>query len=158
MCSSLVNTVCINTPFTVVTMGTMEDRTPHETAQRLLDAARVATSGLPIAQRVTDWASLKRLMPVGDQVLTNWKKRGLSEGGALQAEGRFGCSAWWLLHGERPAGWVQGAGSCPLTPELVQRLAKLAAESPDELRKVENGLRGQLDMDPVSRLGNQRAA
>lgn len=145
--------MCINAPFNVVTIGFMESEFTHESTQRLLDAVRSATAGRPLIERVTDWASLTKAMPVSPAVMTNWKRRGLSADGALTAEGRWGVSAWWLLHGETPPAW--GAKGGVFSQELTLALARLPA---DELRRIENGIRGQLDLQPLARSGKIWAA
>lgn len=72
----------------------------HESLERLLRYATAATKGQ--RQAVTDWKTLGRRLGVSSAVMTNWKKRGISEGGALDAEAKLGCSASWLRTGRGP--------------------------------------------------------
>lgn len=73
----------------------------HESVKRLLEYARQVTQF--DQQPVIDFAGLGRRMGVSRQTLTNWKRRGVSKEGALQAEAAFGCSAQWILTGESDA-------------------------------------------------------
>ena len=72
----------------------------HESMQRLLQFATASTKGQRNA--VVDWKTLGRRLAVSSAVMTNWKKRGISEGGALDAEAKLGCSASWLRSGRGP--------------------------------------------------------
>lgn len=65
---------------------------------RLLEFAIMATNG--DKEPVLDWASLGLRLGVSSAVITNWKARGVSEAGAIQAERMLGCSAVWVLFGE----------------------------------------------------------
>lgn len=80
----------------------------HESMKRLLDFARDATQALRPDERVATFASIGRRLGVSAAVMTNWKDRGISLQGALDAQRVFGCSATWLLDGEGPQrvnGW-----------------------------------------------------
>lgn len=70
----------------------------HHTVIRLLDFARKSTKGSATA--VVDFADLQGVMDVSSAVMTNWKRRGVSKEGALQAERMLGCAANWVLTGE----------------------------------------------------------
>lgn len=65
----------------------------HPTAARLLDAAKI----LKGAEGPSDVA---RLLGVSPQKVTNWKSRGVSTEGMLDAQRLIGCSATWLQTGE----------------------------------------------------------
>ena len=118
----------VNTAFINKTL--MRARIPpmHESVGRLLDFARKATKGTP--EEVADLNGLTKRMNVSPQMMNNWKGRGISKDGALDAERLFGCSATWLLTGDKPP----KVGSSPL-PELVQELVDhlLAIEDPTAL-------------------------
>jgi hypothetical protein len=62
--------------------------------QRLLEVAA--------QQRVIGQAAIARRLGVSDQVTTNWRARGVAEGGAINAQTVFGCSAQWILDGTGP--------------------------------------------------------
>jgi len=74
-----------NVPFSEQTIAPM-----HETYERLMLAARELRD-------VTMPAAVARLLNVSLQVMKNWEKRGLSEGGALMAQRSIGCDANWIL-------------------------------------------------------------
>lgn len=74
-----------NMPFSGETIPAM-----HETYERLMLAAKELRD-------VTMPAAVARLLNTSQQVLKNWEKRGLSEGGALVAQRIIGCDANWLL-------------------------------------------------------------
>jgi phage repressor protein C with HTH and peptisase S24 domain len=71
----------------------MPKRKIHETAARLLEAAKI----LKGAEGPSDVA---RLLGVSPQQVTNWKSRGVSTEGMLDAQRLIGCSATWLQTGE----------------------------------------------------------
>lgn len=72
----------------------------HASMKRLLDYAREAASsdGRP----VTGFADIGDRLGVSSATLTNWKARGVSKEGAIQAESHFGCAASWILRGDGP--------------------------------------------------------
>jgi len=84
----------------------------HPSMQRLLQFARETTH--ETSAPVHDYADVGQRMGRSSAVMTNWKARGISKEGALQAEEVFGCSARWLMTGE---GVPRGA----LSAEAVQR-------------------------------------
>lgn len=69
----------------------------HASMKRLLDYAMEATH--KDKAPVMDFAGLGARMKVSSAVMTNWKARGISREGALQAEGLFGCSGRWIREG-----------------------------------------------------------
>lgn len=151
MLNSTVNATCINVLFMPERIAGM-----HESLRRLYQAAKAATAHLPAAQRIEEDSpsSLARAMNVSPAVMTNWKARGISFEGAVNAEGLFGCSAWWLMNGELPVGW-RGRGEIgPLSDELTDRLARDGALA----LMWENAIRGALKMAPVAFIGKRRAA
>lgn len=111
--------------------------------KRLLDFAREATKHEPHAARVMDFADIGSRLHASPAVMTNWKARGISKEGALDAQLAFGCNALWLLSGEgsptiRPA-W-------PFSRQLL--LACQAADT-RQLRQVENAARVVLGLDTL---------
>jgi hypothetical protein len=64
----------------------------HPTCQRLYAAALESKS-------TKGQSAVARLMNVSPQVMRNWESRGVSEKGALIAQGVFGCDANWILFG-----------------------------------------------------------
>lgn len=94
-----------NMPFSGETIPGM-----HETYERLMLAAKEMRD-------VTMPAAVARLLNTSQQVLKNWEKRGLSEGGALVAQRVIGCDANWLLgHTDQMASqaWKPDAPAAPL--------------------------------------------
>lgn len=65
---------------------------------RLLEYAREATAG--DRRPVATFGDLGQRMGKSSAVLTNWKARGISRQGAIEAEALFGCSVTWVLTGE----------------------------------------------------------
>lgn len=104
----------------------VEDAEVHDSALRLLAFAQVATASR--RQPVTDWASLGACLGASAATVTNWKRRGVSKDGALDAEREFGCSAVWVLEGtgaevptqERAPPWPFE----DLTPDAWARLSQ----------------------------------
>lgn len=112
----------------------------HESARRLLAAAREATAYDSPLRRVSDFEQLRKALNVSAAVLTNWKERGVSKEGALAAEALWGCSACWVLTGEEPRPW----GPLTLSPDVVESLARVRRTRPDAHQLLEAGLRAQL--------------
>lgn len=125
----------------------------HESVTRLLDCARRATAAKPASHRIEGLTDLGKAMGASSATITNWKARGVSADGALAAEGLFGCSAWWILHGKHPPSWKDAKAS-PLTDELLARLAADPAQS----AIWENAIRGALGMEPIVPKEKRRAA
>jgi hypothetical protein len=114
MLTAHVNTASINALFLPRTIGLMA-HPMHDSMRRLLHFVREATreSKRPIA----DFANIGAALDVSSAVMSNWKQRGISQGGALQAQHLWGCSAIWLLTG-------QGTPHAELTTEAVRRAAE----------------------------------
>lgn len=71
----------------------MEDETNRdESFLRLMQAAREFGIDSP--------KQLARVLGRTDQMINNWKKRGVSKEGLLLAEKRFGCSPAWIKNGD----------------------------------------------------------
>lgn len=68
----------------------------HPTAQRLLEAIRAA-EGMEGSTKPSDAAAC---LGVSQATFTNWRSRGVSHAGLLQASARLGVSAHWLATGE----------------------------------------------------------
>jgi hypothetical protein len=64
----------------------------HPTCERLY-AAALQSKG------TKGQSAVARLMNVSPQVMRNWESRGVSEKGALIAQGVLGCDANWILFG-----------------------------------------------------------
>lgn len=141
MFTATVNAVCINVPFSAPTLGCM-----HESMKRLLDFARETTRNLPGNQRVESFSDLGARLNVSSAVLTNWKARGISKEGALDAQRLWGVNALWLLEELTPASIY--LGGAPLSQEVLRMLASLSA---DDVRRAENQLRAFLDMEALPR-------
>ena len=90
---------CINELFSGETIREMRAAPVHPSFQRLLDSAMEATAHLGASRRVTSEADLRRHLAVSPQTANNWKKRGVSQEGALDAQRRFGMSATWIADG-----------------------------------------------------------
>jgi hypothetical protein len=152
MFTKRVNATFINALFTAERIPGM-----HDSLQRLYEAAREATGHLPLGQRVESGkpSELARALNVSPAIVTNWKARGVSIAGALDAEGRFGCSAWWILKGEHPPGWLGRGEKPPLSAEVLRRLARDSRAA----TMWENAIRAGMDMPPFrADLGNRDAA
>lgn len=83
----------------------------HPSVSRLLTCAQHATREWPLGERVDSLSDLQTALEVTPQVFSNWKKRGVSRDGALQAEKIFGVPATWLLSSavfseESPPSWT----------------------------------------------------
>lgn len=110
------------------TICTMEKM--HESAARLFQAVEEIYPGEAIT------SAIARRMNVGDNLVTNWKTRGVSFQGAVIAEAVFGAPAAWILTGNKPpiknswpfAEWVNYEKVAALSrDELVYLAGKLAA-------------------------------
>ena len=151
MFTEAVNAPFINALFNAETILGM-----HETLKRLYQAAAAATAHLPLSERVDDQPStLARALNVSQQSVHNWSKRGVSMEAAVDAEGRFGCSAWWILQGQQPPGWQGQGEEPPLSRDLLQRLSRDSRAA----TMWESAIRAALSMPPLSAdLGKRRAA
>lgn len=113
--------------------------------KRLLDLARSVTAHMPDGRRVETFADLGAQLGASSAVLTNWKARGISKDGALEAQRLWSINALWLLEDRTPASIV---GDGPLSMEVMARLAALPT---DEVRRAENQLRAFLELEPLPR-------
>jgi len=68
----------------------------HETTARLFAAIEERHPGEAVTSKVA------ARMNVADNRVTNWKKRGISFEGAVQAEAAFGIPAAWTMYGKMP--------------------------------------------------------
>lgn len=103
----------------------------HETMERLYQVAGQLRD-------IEGQTRLAEALNESPQTVNNWESRGISAGGALKAQRELGCDAVWVLSGE-------GAPtvSLPLSLELRERVAILAAE---DLQRLENVIRAHLGM------------
>lgn len=139
------NTACNNILFTCANIRDMTKGKIHETAARLLEAAKI----LKGAEGPSDVA---RLLGVSPQKVTNWKSRGVSTEGMLDAQRLIGCSATWLQTGvgdmiDASAQHVSGQDNTPITkqtPRLIDSLLPAGKgnvttwESPEDLEPDED--------------------
>lgn len=116
----------------------------HDSMQRLLAFAREVTADL--REPVHSFSDLGRKLGKSSAVITNWKARGISVQGAMDASAVFGCSPQWVLTGEgEPRGDVLRnhdqafdayldwhAGAPPLSASDRQVLRDLALLLPSE--------------------------
>jgi hypothetical protein len=151
MFTEAVNAPFINALFTAGRIPGM-----HETLKRLFHAATAATAHLPVSERVDDQpSSLARALNVSQQSVHNWSKRGVSLEAAVDAEGKFGCSAWWILKGQQPPGWQGHGEEPPLSRDLMLRLSRDSRAA----AMWESAIRAALSMPPLTPdLGKRRAA
>lgn len=118
----------------------MADQPVHPSMQRLLDAAHAATAAS--RSPVRTWADLLKRLNVTDQVFTNWKRRGLSKDGAIEAGAVFGVDAHFLLTGATTAATRHAAVHHVSEAEpaflsdaaLLARLGTLLATVPPDMR------------------------
>lgn len=68
----------------------------HETTARLFEAVEEIYPGEAIT------SAIARRLGVGDNLVTNWKDRGISFKGAILAEAAYGVPAAWIVFGQRP--------------------------------------------------------
>ena len=95
----------------------------HPTLARLLRIAHTATaaSGKP----VQTLAQLQVVLDVSPQTINNWKNRGVSKEGAINAAGKFGCSVAAIL--DESPGWTEshhshgGGGTGVVAQEMILR-------------------------------------
>ena len=98
--------------------------TAHPEIQRLLQALR--ERGLISGpHEATQLASLLNISP---QLVTNWKRRGLSKEAKLDIQDRFGISATWLSTGDR-VHHVAASSTAPLQANEPGAAAPYAAQS-----------------------------
>jgi hypothetical protein len=96
----------------------------HESAQRLTDALSAFD---PSAEVNPTYVA--RVLNESPQTVTNWRNRGVSEAGAINAQRLFGVSCTWILDGLEPM-LVSQSQPARLTPEIIAEgweLAKLIA-------------------------------
>lgn len=72
----------------------------HPSIERLLSFVRASARVRPELAHAKPEADIQIRLGVSPQVFTNWKKRGISKEGALDAQRELGVNAWWLLQGE----------------------------------------------------------
>lgn len=134
----------------------------HPATQRLYQAVQMLTRSAVLPKP----GQVAREANISPQVLKNWEDRGPSAEGLLDFQQAHGVNATWvrtgqgplmvggtsrLRAGEPPAPYDAGA----LTPEVLQALSRL---DPEARRRIENGLRGQLELPPLARAANRSAA
>lgn len=104
-----------------------KDRQIHDQMQRLYLAAK-------FLRRVEEKADVARLLNVSYQNLDAWEKRGISEGGLIDAQAIIGCDAIWLRDGI--GDMVRGTPiSQGLTAAEIGKLSSFYEQSDAEGRK-----------------------
>lgn len=103
----------------------------HESVTRLLQAAAAATANLPPSRRLDTEAKVRKHLDVTSGAFTNWKSRGVSKQGLLDAEKAFGRSASWIETGVDdactfPQHLSAGVSINPVAQEVSQYRFKLA--------------------------------
>lgn len=122
--------------------GVTED--VHPSVARLLDFAKSSTAATN--DPVTSYNALAVRLDISLATLTNWKSRGISKDGALDAEREFGCLATWLLDGTGrsiPAHQTEPSDTLSVTDgpppylsadELLVQMGMLLARIPPNMR------------------------
>lgn len=122
----------------------------HESARRLFDYARSATgdSREPI---VTTRQLIARL-GVTSATFTNWKARGVSKLGAINAAIVFGCSVEWVLTGASPASASAPAPDAAADPPpLFRDLTAFEAQYITLFRQLPN----DAQLDEIARIARR---
>lgn len=109
----------------------------HPSAARLYEAAHKL-------RKTVGQSNVARLLNETPQTVKNWEARGISDGGAIKAEGVIGCRAHWLVKGEgRMADGADGQPCAGPTP-LPDALAALAGAIQRLTREQRQALQPQL--------------
>ncbi|WP_238925121.1 hypothetical protein [Achromobacter insuavis] len=101
----------------------------HETTARLFAAIEEMEPGGASTSKIA------ARMNVADNRVTNWKARGISFEGAIQAEAAYGIPAAWIMYGKmppQPRQWPFPG----VHPEDYARLAEPDREDIQELVRV----------------------
>ena len=88
MCNLMSNAVLDTLCLVGGTLGAM-----HPSTARLYEAARQL-------RQAVGQSNVARLLNETPQTVKNWETRGVSDSGAIKAEGVIGCRAYWLSTGE----------------------------------------------------------
>jgi hypothetical protein len=165
MFSACVNTLCINTVFTAPRIRLMTAAPIHAATERIYQAAQIR---LKLRERPKP-SQVANEVNISQQVLKHWEKRGPSKVGLIEWQLAKGVNATWIIMGKGPmfipgrtydpvvhanepaAPWRAG----PFTDEVRRALAELDTV---EMRRIENSVRGFLDLPPLPAAGNQAAA
>lgn len=132
---------------------------PHPATARMLQAATQATSNTE--QPITTYAALMTRMDVSSAVMANWKRRGPSKEGAIEAARLFGCDPAYIMHGRSSALPTTGVvvameprpsyGPAPQLGETLQTLGELLAEMDSMTRNTVGSLLAELVKSPADR-------
>ena len=125
-----VNTPCINGLFSGATIHRMPPAQTHASFQRLYDAALQVTAHLSPSRRIQDEKGLRKALNLSPQTANNWKNRGVSQEGAIDAQRNLGVSAIWVIDGKGPptaSNWTptQHPSGAPETEGVDQELSDL---------------------------------
>jgi hypothetical protein len=98
---------------------------------RLLDYVRTNTRN---PRPNITFAEIGKRLGASSATMTNWKSRGISRDGALQAEREFGCSGSWLMSGEGSpeVGARLVPSTRPTLTDAVVAIAKALQDVPDD--------------------------
>ena len=102
----------------------------HETVARLLECAQHFTKFT--AEPIQTLPELVTRMRISTAVMTNWKARGVSKAGALQAEKEFGCSAQYILTGRD--NWMRSQHADEGSTVLVAQEVSLSGQYAGRIR------------------------
>lgn len=117
----------------------------HPSAQRLYAAATQIKA-------VNGQSAVARLLNVSPQVMRNWELRGVSEKGALAAQGELGIDANWLLTGDGVM--LKGAANTPVTHRVEEPTAANRAEVNWPFRSFDEGEWSLLDRESRTLIEN----
>ncbi|WP_232626094.1 MULTISPECIES: hypothetical protein [Achromobacter] len=112
----------------------------HETTARLFAAIEEMSPGEAVTSRVA------ARMNVADNRVTNWKTRGISFEGAVQAEAAYGIPAAWIMYGQMPSlpsqwpfeKWVPLEAIKRLPPDSVGFIAHSIRSALNELTEIDD--------------------
>lgn len=119
----------------------MKEKKRHESLERLLSAVEVAG--------VVGPSALASALNESDQTLTNWGSRGVSALGAINAQNKFGCNAYWVINGTGAKTVLAANGSTtalkvaqetaqparPTLEQTIERLSEFLSEADKPTRK-----------------------
>lgn len=131
----------------------------HPATARLLQAAMQATAHTE--QPITSYAQIAERMGVSSAVMANWKRRGPSKEGAIDAARLFGCDPAYIMHGLSSTAPTTGVvlameprasyGPAPQLGETLQTLGELLADMDSMTRNTVGSLLAELVKSPADR-------
>lgn len=137
----------------------MTKHDPHPATARMLQAATQATAHTE--QPIASYAELAQRMDVSSAVMANWKRRGPSKEGAIEAARLFGCDPTYIMHGRFNSPPRTGVvlameprpsyGPAPQLGETLQTLGELLADMDSMTRNTVGSLLAELVKSPADR-------